>query len=128
MLLSSVICRNSDHIEQSPVYLMKRTDSRTNPETDCKQLDTFDFEPFREDAEQPQRNRAAKIATDRMKVLVFEPKATGTTTEHAVGAEVQDEEEGERQAASTTTVATTTDATTTTTTTTTTTMKEAAGA
>ncbi|XP_040171209.1 LOW QUALITY PROTEIN: chorion peroxidase [Anopheles arabiensis] len=126
--LSSVICRNSDHIEQSPVYLMKRTDSRTNPETDCKQLDTFDFEPFREDAEQPQRNRPAKIATERMKVLVFEPKATGTTTEHAVGAEVQDEEEGERQAASTTTVATTTDATTTTTTTRMTTMNEAVGA
>uniref|UniRef100_A0A182P084 Chorion peroxidase n=1 Tax=Anopheles epiroticus TaxID=199890 RepID=A0A182P084_9DIPT len=79
--LSSIICRNSDNIEQSPVYLMKRTDVRTNPETDCKQLDTFDFEPFREDAE-AHHSRAAKIATDRMKVLVLEPKSTenGTTT------------------------------------------------
>uniref|UniRef100_A0A182QP98 Uncharacterized protein n=1 Tax=Anopheles farauti TaxID=69004 RepID=A0A182QP98_9DIPT len=86
--LSSVICRNSDNIAQSPVYLMKRTDTRTNPETNCKQLDTFDFEPFREDTQQQQQHRAAKIATDRMKVLVMEPKATtgvpvveATTTE-----------------------------------------------
>ncbi|XP_053658081.1 chorion peroxidase [Anopheles marshallii] len=78
--LSSIICRNSDNIEQSPVYLMKRTDPQTNPETDCKQLDTFDFELFREDKDQSHHNRAASIATDRMKVLVLEPKSAGTTT------------------------------------------------
>uniref|UniRef100_A0AAG5CN83 Chorion peroxidase n=1 Tax=Anopheles atroparvus TaxID=41427 RepID=A0AAG5CN83_ANOAO len=76
--LSSIICRNSDSIEQSPVYLMKRTDLQTNPDSACSQLDTFDFEPFREDREH--HNRHAKIATDRMKVLVMEPKPTVTST------------------------------------------------
>uniref|UniRef100_A0A182K066 Heme peroxidase 1 n=1 Tax=Anopheles christyi TaxID=43041 RepID=A0A182K066_9DIPT len=118
--LSSIICRNSDNIQQSPVYLMKRTDTRTNPETDCKQLDTFDFEPFQEQVEQS--HRAAKIATDRMKVLVFEPKSTGTTTTvgtHVLGTEKQEEtEEPATETISTVVEAATTEAIPTTTTTT----------
>uniref|UniRef100_A0A182FL01 Peroxidase n=1 Tax=Anopheles albimanus TaxID=7167 RepID=A0A182FL01_ANOAL len=71
--LSSIICRNSDHIEQSPVYLMKKSDPITNPETNCKELDTFDFNAFHEDAHHWQ-NKKSKLATDQMKVLVMEPK------------------------------------------------------
>ncbi|XP_049535672.1 chorion peroxidase [Anopheles darlingi] len=71
--LSSIICGNSDHIEQSPVYLMKKSDPDTNPETDCKELDTFDFNAFREDGHH-WHHKKSKLATDQMKVLVMQPK------------------------------------------------------
>ncbi|XP_053680578.1 chorion peroxidase [Anopheles nili] len=88
--LSSIICRNSDNIDRSPVYLMRRTDPQTNPERDCKQLDTFDFEPFREGEHQ---TRAAKVSTDRMKVLVLQPKPTVTVTASVTATDAMDGEQ-----------------------------------
>ncbi|XP_058057184.1 chorion peroxidase isoform X2 [Anopheles bellator] len=77
--LASIICRNSDHIAHSPVYLMKKSDAKANPDVDCKQLDTFDFAPFHEN-QTHQYNGKSKLATDRMKVLVLQPKHPSEAT------------------------------------------------
>jgi GTP cyclohydrolase FolE2 len=45
--LSSVICRNSDKVEYSQRYVMKRV-SKTNPLQKCSEIDIFDFEPWKE--------------------------------------------------------------------------------
>lgn len=45
--LSSIICRNTDHVDYSQRYVMKRV-SKTNPMEKCTELDTFSFEPWRE--------------------------------------------------------------------------------
>lgn len=47
VLLSSVICRNSDHVSFTQRYVMKRS-GPTNKLEDCDRLDTFNFEPWRE--------------------------------------------------------------------------------
>ncbi|CRK94469.1 CLUMA_CG007975, isoform A [Clunio marinus] len=44
--LSTIICRNSDAVEYSQRYVMKRV-SKTNKMEKCDELDTFDFEPWR---------------------------------------------------------------------------------
>lgn len=53
--LSSVICRNSDKVEFSQRYVMKRV-SGTNPFLSCSEMDIFSFEPWRE-------RKMVKIAT-----------------------------------------------------------------
>lgn len=45
--LSTIICRNSDHVEYSQRYVMKRV-SKTNRMEKCSDLDTFDFAPWKE--------------------------------------------------------------------------------
>jgi hypothetical protein len=44
--LSSVICRNSDKVEFAQRYVMKNI-GEWNPLLSCKEIDTFDFEPWR---------------------------------------------------------------------------------
>lgn len=45
--LSTIICRNSDKVEYSQRYVMKRV-SITNRLQKCSDLDTFDFKPWKE--------------------------------------------------------------------------------
>lgn len=42
-----VICRNSDHVEYSQRYVMKKV-TKTNPLEKCSDLEKFSFEPWRE--------------------------------------------------------------------------------
>jgi peroxidase len=45
--LSSIICRNSDHVEYAQRYVMKKVTKTNNMEL-CSKIDTFDFEPWKE--------------------------------------------------------------------------------
>lgn len=45
--LSGILCRNSDNVKKAQKYVMQPV-SDLNPEFDCQELDTFDFEPWRE--------------------------------------------------------------------------------
>ena len=45
--LSSILCKNSDSVEYSQRYVMKRV-TNTNPLVKCENMDTFNFEPWRE--------------------------------------------------------------------------------
>lgn len=55
--LSSIICRNSDHVEYSQRYIMKKV-TKTNNMEKCSDLDTFDFQPWREIKHEMSRVRA----------------------------------------------------------------------
>lgn len=45
--LSTIICQNSDNVDYSQRYIMKRV-SKTNPLEKCRNIDSFKFEPWRE--------------------------------------------------------------------------------
>lgn len=45
--LSSIICRNSDNVNWSQRYVMKKVSKSNNMEK-CSDLDTFDFKPWKE--------------------------------------------------------------------------------
>ncbi|XP_058813496.1 myeloperoxidase [Topomyia yanbarensis] len=70
--LSSVICRNSDAISRSPVYLMRKYHEETNPRLPCAELDTFDFEVFRD--RKNLFSGRVKLATPNFGVSVVQPK------------------------------------------------------
>ncbi|XP_065080087.1 chorion peroxidase [Ochlerotatus camptorhynchus] len=68
--LSSIICRNSDAITQSPVYLMRKVNRDDNPELPCSLLDTFDFGVFRD--KKGADSRRVKLATSQVGVMVVQ--------------------------------------------------------
>ncbi|XP_062557613.1 chorion peroxidase [Armigeres subalbatus] len=74
--LSSIICRNSDAISRSPVFLMRKINREDNPELPCSDLDGFDFSVFRD--RKNNDSRRVKLATSQVGVLVQSP-SNGTT-------------------------------------------------
>lgn len=46
--LSTIICQNTDRVEYTQRYVMKRV-SETNRMEKCSDLDTFDFEPWKQE-------------------------------------------------------------------------------
>lgn len=74
--LSGIICRNSDAVEYSQTYVMRKI-GEGNEIVNCKQLDRFDFNPWKDlnagsSSSQPKFEKInfIKIATDQMKVLI----------------------------------------------------------
>ncbi|XP_055598963.1 chorion peroxidase [Uranotaenia lowii] len=80
--LSSIICRNSDAISHSPVYLMRKVSEINNPELPCVELDSFDFEVFRDRKGAP--SARVKVPNSKMNVVV----RPLTTVKSITGAEV----------------------------------------
>lgn len=76
-LLSSIICRNSDKVTFTQRYVMKRS-SATNALDDCRNLDTFDFTPWKEEVSSrtPWYHKVETFREDS-KVLVLQSNRTG---------------------------------------------------
>ncbi|XP_058457785.1 myeloperoxidase-like [Malaya genurostris] len=70
--LSSIICRSSDAITRSPIYLMRKYNEETNPRVQCAELDTFDFETFRD--RKTNLSGRVKLATPDFGVSIVQPK------------------------------------------------------
>ncbi|XP_053698672.1 myeloperoxidase [Sabethes cyaneus] len=75
--LSSIICRNSDAIGHSPVYLMRKANIETNPVLKCSELDFFDFTVFKDKKDSLSSGRV-KLATAKVAVAVLQPKLNST--------------------------------------------------
>ncbi|XP_055636731.1 myeloperoxidase [Toxorhynchites rutilus septentrionalis] len=78
--LSSIICRNSDAITNSPVYLMRKVDGDDNPVLPCEELDTFSFGVFRDKKGNSTSGRV-KLATGKAAISVITPKPEKTDAE-----------------------------------------------
>ncbi|XP_055533803.1 myeloperoxidase [Wyeomyia smithii] len=75
--LSGIICRNSDAIGHSPVYLMRKTNIESNPVLNCAELDSFVFSVFK-DRKGGSSSGRVKLATDKVGVAVFQRNMTST--------------------------------------------------
>lgn len=68
--LAAIICRNSDAVEYSQPYVMRKV-STDNEITKCSLLDTFDFSPWKLYAENNKFNKFVKISNSQLNVLNF---------------------------------------------------------
>lgn len=74
--LAGVICRNSDAVEYSQTFVMRKV-GEGNEIVNCNQLDRLDFSPWRDKnagSSRPQprfeNKNFIKIASEQMKVLI----------------------------------------------------------
>lgn len=88
--LSSIICRNSDAITHSPLYLMRKVNPSDNPELPCAELDNFDFGVFLE--RKNSNSGHVRVPSGKVGVLVvqssYKPYVTSNTVTELETAEV----------------------------------------
>lgn len=75
--MAGIICRNSDAVQYSQPYVMRKV-GKANEIVNCRQLDQFQFTPWKSRGSSGTRSEPRfqsqpfiKVATEQMKVLTF---------------------------------------------------------